>query len=94
MFIAVTKVKAPKEAIDRMMMGFKHAAPAMQQFSGFLGLELWRGEESLHAVSRWESREAMEVYSNSDLFRAHHGGGSGAQGPGGQVEYFDAEVVI
>ena len=91
MFIAVTKVKAPQEAIDRMMMGFKHAAPAMKQFSGFHGLELWRGEDTLHAVSRWESREAMEVYSNSDLFRAHHGGG---QGPGGQVEYFDAEVVI
>ena len=94
MFIAVTKVKAPKEALDRMMMGFKHAAPAMKQFSGFMGLELWRDEDSLRAVSRWESREAMEVYSNSDLFRAHHGSGSGAQGPGGQVDYFDAEVVI
>ena len=94
MFIAVTKVKAPKEAIDRMMAGFRHAAPAMKQFSGFLGLELWRGEDSLQAVSRWESPEAMQKYSNSDLFRAHHGGGAGAQGPGGQVEYFDAEVVI
>lgn len=62
--------------------------------SGFLGLELWRDEETLRAVSRWESREAMEVYSQSDLFRSHHGGGSGAQGPGGQVEYYDGEVVI
>ena len=94
MFISVTKVKAPKEAIDRMMSGFKHAAPAMKQYTGFLGLELWKGEDSLQAVSRWESREAMEIYANSDLFRSHHGSGAGAQGPGGQVEYFDAEVVI
>jgi len=94
MFIAVTHVKAPKEALERMMIGFRHAAPAMKQFSGFLGLELWRDEDSLRAVSRWESREAMEAYSKSDLFLAHHGGAPGAQGPGGQVEYYNGEVVI
>lgn len=101
MFIAVTSVKLPKERLDRMAEGFRRAAPDMQQFSGFLGLELWRSEDTLKAVSRWESRQAMEVYSHSALFRTHHGGPAGGgettggQGPGaGQVAYYDGEVVI
>jgi heme-degrading monooxygenase HmoA len=106
MFIAVTRVKLPKEHLERMAEGFRRAAPDMRQFSGFLGLELWRSEDTLEAISRWESRQAMEVYSNSDLFRSHHGrptsgrpagGGetTGQQGPGaGQVAYYEGEVVV
>jgi len=47
-------------------------------------------------VSRWESREAMEAYSRSAAFHAHHGHGAGApQGPGaGSVEYYDGEVLV
>ncbi len=90
MFIAVTRVKLPKEALARMVEGFRRNAPDMKQFPGFLGLELWTNEDTLEAVSRWESREAMENYSASSTFQAHHGRGTGA----GQVEYYTGEVLI
>jgi heme-degrading monooxygenase HmoA len=99
MFIAVTRVKLPKEAMERMADGFRKNAPDMKQFAGFLGLELWLSEDTLQAVSRWESREAMEAYSQSSAFHAHHGHGAGAQGapqgPGaGSVEYYTGEVLV
>ena len=99
MFVAVTRVKAPREALERMAAAFRKNAPDMKQFAGFLGLELWTNEDTLEAVSRWESREAMEVYSQSSAFQAHHGHGSGAQaasasGGAGGIEYFTGEVLI
>lgn len=92
-YIAVTRIAAPKEAIDRMVEGFRHAAPSMKSFPGCLGLELWRDGDTLQAISRWESREAVEAYAKSDLFGRHHAGGAGGTG-GGQVEYYDAEVIF
>ena len=78
MFIAVTRVKLPKPALEHMAEAFRRNAGDMKQFAGFLGLELWTNEDTLEAVSRWESREAMEVYSQSSAFQSHHGHGSGA----------------
>lgn len=98
MFIAVTRVKLPKAALERMAEGFRKNAPDMKQFPGFLGLELWTNEDTLEAVSRWESREAMEHYSQSQAFQSHHGHSAGGQGPGaqgaGQVEYYTGEVLV
>ncbi|HEY7347574.1 MAG TPA: antibiotic biosynthesis monooxygenase family protein [Ktedonobacterales bacterium] len=97
MFIAVTRVKLPKEPMQRMAEGFRRNAPDLKGFPGFLGLELWTNEDTLEAVSRWESREAMEAYSKSGMFQAHHGRetGAGAQGPGaGQVEYYTGETLV
>jgi heme-degrading monooxygenase HmoA len=82
MFIAVTRIAAPAEALDRMAGAFRKAAPDLKQFKGFLGFELWRDTQSLQAVSRWESRAAMETYTRSSLFGAHHGGETGAQAHG------------
>ncbi len=94
MFITVTTIKAPSEALDRMAQAFRHGAPQLKQFPGFLGFELWRSAETLEAVARWESRQAMEAYAKSDLFHAHHGG-PGAQGTGaGQIEYYEGEVIV
>jgi heme-degrading monooxygenase HmoA len=101
MFIAVTRVKLPKEPRERMAEAFRRNAPDMKQFAGFLGLELWTNEDTLEAISRWESREAMEAYSQSSAFQAHHGHGPGQgqsaapHGPSaGGVEYYTGEVLI
>ena len=93
MFIAVTRVKAPKEALDRMTEGFRRGAPELKRFPGFVGFELWRNEDTLEAVSRWENRDAMEAYRQSPMFNAHHGPGTGAGGSA-EVVSFDGEVVV
>jgi heme-degrading monooxygenase HmoA len=93
MFIAVTRIKAPSAAQERMIEGFRRGGPELRRFPGFLGLELWRNEETLEAVSRWESREAMDAYRDSPIFGAHHGPGTGTGGSAETVN-FDAEVVV
>lgn len=95
MFIAVTRVQAPKEPMQRMAEAFRRGAQDLKKFPGFLGFELWMNDDTLEAVSRWESREAMEAYSKSSIFQAHHGHRAGAPQPGGgQIEYFTGEVVV
>jgi heme oxygenase (staphylobilin-producing) len=92
MFIAVTRIKAPRAAQARMVEGFRRGGPELRHFSGFLGLELWTNDDTLEAVSRWESREAMEAYRASPMFGAHHGPGS-SEG-GAESVSFDAEVIV
>jgi heme-degrading monooxygenase HmoA len=90
MFIAVTRIKdVPPPAIDRMVEAFRRGAQDLTQFAGFRGFELWRTENSLDAVSRWDSREAMEAYRASPAFGAHHQGSQ----QGGEVAWYDAEIV-
>ncbi|GAC1320954.1 MAG: hypothetical protein NVSMB2_17280 [Chloroflexota bacterium] len=93
MFIAVTRIQAPAEAQQRMLEGFRRGGPELKRFPGFLGLELWHNDSTLEAVSRWESREAMEAYRNSPMFGSHHGPGSGSGGSAETVA-FDAETVV
>jgi heme-degrading monooxygenase HmoA len=92
MIIAVTRINAPAPALDQMAEAFRHSAGDLLQFPGFIGLELWRNNETLGAISRWESQEALNAYTASDAFRAHHGGPG--QGGGGGVEYFQGELII
>jgi heme-degrading monooxygenase HmoA len=95
MYIAVNRIAAPEGQAQAMIEGFKHAAPGMKRFSGFLGLELWTAEDgSIHAVSRWSSKEALDEYLKNDLFRQHHSGASTEQvNDPNQVSYYSAEVL-
>ena len=95
MYIAVNRIAAPEGQTQTMIEGFKHAAPGMKRFSGFLGLELWTAEDgSIHAVSRWASKEALDEYLKNDLFQQHHSGASSEQmNIPNQVSYYSAEVL-
>ena len=58
MYIAVNCIAAPEGQKQAMIEGFRHAAPGMKRFSGFLGLELWTAEDgTINAVSRWASKK-------------------------------------
>lgn len=95
MFIAVNRISAPAGMVQKMIEGFRHAAPEMKRFGGFLGLELWTSPEGvIEAVSRWETREALDEYLKHDIFAAHHGGASSEQmNVSNQVSYYSAEVL-
>ncbi|HEY4385479.1 MAG TPA: antibiotic biosynthesis monooxygenase family protein [Ktedonobacteraceae bacterium] len=96
MLIAVNKVPVSPDRRAATIEGFKRAVPAMKQFSGFLGMEIWTEQDgSLLAVSRWTSKEALEEYTNNALFRSHHSGTSTEQrGAHDQTIYYEAEQLI
>lgn len=94
MYIAVNRVAGPGAPTERVIEGFKHAAPHMKMFKGYLGLELWTGEDgSMQAISRWESKEALDEYLNSDMFKGHHGGSREETSKPGLVTYYEAQVI-
>lgn len=97
MFIAVNKIAVPAAHREQMVAAFEREAPKMKQFKGFLGLELWNAEDgSLMAVSRWESKEAINEYTSNPLFQAHHSGASheqARQGHDGNTEYYEAKIL-
>jgi heme-degrading monooxygenase HmoA len=95
MYIAVNRIAAPEGQKQAMIEGFRHAAPGMKRFSGFLGLELWTAEDgTINAVSRWASKEALDEYLQNDLFRQHHSGASNEQmNILNQVSYYSAEAL-
>jgi heme-degrading monooxygenase HmoA len=96
MYIVVNKISVPADQRQAMVEGFKHALPAMKRFSGFLGLELWTAEDgAVQAVSRWESREALDEYLQNDLFRQHHGRSASPQehAPNQVTTHYTAEVL-
>jgi heme-degrading monooxygenase HmoA len=75
MFIAVNKLAGPgTEHGEAILQGFKQAIPGMKQFKGFRGMEIWTDTDgAVSAVSRWDSKEALEEYTSSPLFGQHHG---------------------
>lgn len=98
MFIAVNRITAPAQAMDRMVEGFRKNAESLKAFEGFVALELWRGETTLEAVSKWASREAFEAWASSDSFLASHGfargqGPSQGAGGGAAVAYYEGETL-
>ena len=96
MYIAVNKIAVPEDRRQAVVEGFKHAAPGMKRFSGFRGLELWTAEDgSILAVSRWDSKEALDEYLQNDLFRQHHGGPPSQQAnvPNQVTTHYTAEVI-
>ena len=94
MFIAVNRITAPKEAMDRMTEGFRRNSASLKDFDGFIAFELWRGETTLEAVSKWESREAFDAWRNSENFLASHAGARSGQGGGSAATYYEGEVVV
>jgi heme-degrading monooxygenase HmoA len=95
MFIAVNKIQVPAAHRQAALDGFEKAMPGMKRFKGFLGLELWTAEDNtLLAVSRWESKEALDEYVKNDLFKQHHGGPSREQEGGSDVTtYYEAKIL-
>lgn len=57
-FIAVIRITAPKQALDRMDEGFRRGGPELKRFPSFLGFELWRNEERRLGARAQASRRA------------------------------------
>ena len=94
MFIVVNTIMAPASSLAVMSYSFRRLAGELRQFDGFLAFELWEGDGTLLAVSKWLSREAFQEYPKSELFRHHHGGMSSLQAiQNAQIAFYDGDVI-
>ncbi|HLI09149.1 MAG TPA: antibiotic biosynthesis monooxygenase family protein [Ktedonobacteraceae bacterium] len=94
MYIVVNMISVPEAQRQAVIEGFKQALPSMKRFNGFLGMEVWTAEDgSMQAISRWDSKEAMEEYLQNDLFKQHHSGVSSQRMNVAQPAHYTAEVL-
>ena len=96
MYIAVNTIATSNEQHRKAMVeAFEKHGPDLHRLPGFLGLELWseEGQQTILAVSRWESKEAVEGYIKHPMFGAHHGGASTQQMQQG-VTYYEAKKIV
>ncbi len=95
MFIAVNTIKADSDAIEQMKETFRTSAPDMQELDGFLGFELWQGDDgALLAISRWESKEAFDQYPGSEMFRRHHKNMARRDLESASLDFYGAEPIV
>jgi heme-degrading monooxygenase HmoA len=94
MFIVVNTIMAPASSLAAMANSFRRLASELRFFEGFLAFELWEGEGSLLAVSKWTSRQAFQEFPKSELFKHHHGGMSSAQSiQNAQIAFYEGNRI-
>ncbi|WP_165423292.1 antibiotic biosynthesis monooxygenase family protein [Ktedonosporobacter rubrisoli] len=95
MFIAFNKLAVPPAHQQAVIEAFEKHSDSMKQIKGFLGMELWTGEDnSIVGVSRWESREAMEAYTKSEHFGAHHAASREEQLKRPDITYYTSKEIV
>lgn len=92
MFVAVNTITTKDP--ERMVEMFRKAAPQLKKFEGFLGFELWKNEDKIESVSRWESKAAFDQYINSEMFHHHHSDEKVKKESHAKANYYEGEVIV
>lgn len=92
MYITVTNIEAKN--VDEVISRFREQGPHMKQVDGYLGLELWRNENHLKSVNKWDNKQVFLRFVESDLFKQLHGGSRKNLKERPQVEQYDGEVIV
>jgi heme-degrading monooxygenase HmoA len=82
-YVAVSSIEVPEEGADALVAAFADRLGAVDDWPGFLGLEVLadrRRASHYLMISRWESRERFLEYMRSDDHRRSH-----ARIPGGPL---------
>ncbi|HLI88261.1 MAG TPA: antibiotic biosynthesis monooxygenase family protein [Ktedonobacteraceae bacterium] len=94
MIVAVNKIMAPEAHRQHIIEHFEREAPRMKQFKGFLGMEIWAGEDNtLQVISRWESKEAIEEYTRNPIFQEQHSNVSRERMNRPETAYYTVKVL-
>lgn len=66
-------------AADRIVEMFSAGRGAVQDFPGFVAMEVLRSEDGSEVlvVTWWEDRASFDAWVNSEAFRKAHGGSGG-----------------
>ena len=69
-------------AVDRVVEMFANSRGAVQDFPGFVSMEVLRSEgaDEVLVVTRWQSREAFDAWVGSEEFKKAHAGSGGGGG--------------
>lgn len=83
-------------AADQIVERFARSRGNVQDFSGFVSMEVLRSEaeDEVLVITRWESREAFDEWVASDAFKEAHGRSGGGDLLRGHPKMGAYEVAV
>ena len=73
MIVTINRFRASPEEAERLEASFRERSRRVDEYEGFLGLEVLRSfepEPEFLLVTRWRDRESMRAYFQSEDFKA------------------------
>jgi heme-degrading monooxygenase HmoA len=74
-YVSVSRLRVEASRADELVAAFRRRAHLVDDFEGFLRLEVWRSDrdpEEVLMVSHWESRARFRDYMRSAEHRVSH----------------------
>ncbi len=80
MIAVVNRLPVREGMADQVVERFAGGRGFVQQFPGFVDMEVLRSEgaDEVVVITRWRDKEAFDSWVNSDEFRIAHGRGGGS----------------
>lgn len=96
MIAIVNRLPVKEGAADEVVGRFAGSRGYVQDFPGFVSMEVLRSEEDdeVLVVTRWRDREAFESWVASDEFRKAHGRSGGGDLLSGHPKMSSYEVAV
>lgn len=95
--IAITNRLPVREgAAEEVVRRFADSRGHVQDFPGFVSLEVLRseGNDEVLVITRWRDREAFDAWVHSEEFAKAHGRGGGGDLLSGHPEMTSYEVAV
>jgi heme oxygenase (mycobilin-producing) len=71
MIVTINRFRASPEEAERLEASFRERSRRVDEYEGFLGLEVLRSfEPEFLLVTRWRDRECLRAYFQSEDFQA------------------------
>ncbi|CAN5641766.1 hypothetical protein BH23CHL8_BH23CHL8_23650 [soil metagenome] len=74
-YVSVSRLRVDPARVDDLVAAFRARAHLVDDFDGFLGLEVWRSDREpgeVLMVSRWRSRAQFTRYMRSEAHDISH----------------------
>ncbi|TML68363.1 MAG: antibiotic biosynthesis monooxygenase [Actinobacteria bacterium] len=74
-YVSVSRLRVPPERTDELVAAFRGRARLVDDFDGFLGLQVWQSDGDageLLMVSHWRDRNCFRAYMRSDEHQVSH----------------------
>jgi heme oxygenase (mycobilin-producing) len=75
MYVSMSRLRVAEDRGDELVAAFRARAGLVDDFDGFVDLQVWRSDRDpgeILMVSRWESREHFTAYMRSHEHRVSH----------------------
>ena len=97
MIAVINRLPVKEGMADQVVERFANGRGFVQEFPGFVSLEILRseGEDEVIVIRRWRDRKAFDSWVHSDEFKKAHGRGDGSgllrRHP--QMDTYDVSVI-